>query len=341
LAQVPENENVPNIANPGISNGGNGGNNDPVNAYSSNFTVDMTACKRTFNWEQYLQNLKNGRTNSAPYTKEGCVNQTQLAVNGQLNVQKYKNFEVGQQSTKNSFGELNVLALTEQNNHSKTFQQDVNYLQKQNLDKIFTQEQLNTIFSSIDGNYSQASGMPKYYHNGHCTTKNGELKYVDEVDGEPFDPTKEGLREYVNDRDCAAPADWTTGTLDENTGETTVETSLQVYQFVYEVPYPNQQQCNQLMSDPINWFNSQQACSRFYETWQGKYVAGDDNLDNGSKFVYTDTFFGSFDDQMTQWVGWREPEVGNREDLTAEDFNGYESRAGYARNFDGYAAYEF
>ncbi len=322
------------------NNPGGGGVGIPVSAStipvaSPTFGIDMTTCGAEFDWEKFIQNNKNGIEGSTPYIQQDCVVQKGVIVDETIKVSRYADFTVGSAATKAWFGDMPVVGVfpnqgyTAQGIVDKNIQQintnfnNVDRSKISSLTNIFTQNHLNEIFSTTNGQFS--TGMPRIYstgtdtfigglyQGGWCKVENGQLKVRTDWAGKPVDPSLYG-------RDISAPL-----TSCARQGESQVEDrNLQVYQFLWTIPYPTAAQCQQW------WGVDADTCNVFYQNSLGRNLAGDTSMTNGSKLVYTFTFYGSYDDQYTKWVRWATPDIGNRANATK----------GFIRSYDGYIAYE-
>lgn len=305
---------------------------------SPTFGIDITTCFAVFDWERYMENLKNGRQ-SNPYIDKDCVRQTDLVKNEVVQKRFYKDFQIGSQETKQALGNIPVVGIFPNQGYeaqgivNKTLQQinpsfnNVDRSKLSSLTNIFTQEDLKQIYSTTNGQFT--TGIPRMFHTGPdefrtdangreiyqggwCKAENGKIMVRDKQVNRPLADNYFrflGVDKSNATATCALP------------GETAVkDKNLEVYQFLWQIPYPTGQQCQK-------WFGVNEAdCKRFYRITLGEQLAGDTNLADGESLVYAYTFYGSFDDKYTKWVRWATPDVGNRQgatDATIASFNGY------------------
>jgi len=312
---------------------------------SPTFGLDLTACRAEFDWEQYIQDSQNGIQNSAPYNDQDCVVQTGIVQDQQIQQRYYKDFAIGSAETKAAFGNDPVIGIfpntgadgntyTAQGIQDKTEQQinsnfdNVDRSKLASLTNVFTQQDLNEIYSTTGGQYT--TGIPRIYstgpdqyttnaqnqqvyQGGWCYVENGEIKVRTERQGVAFNPGLYGRDVSTPETSCA-----------RNGQDRVEDRNLQVYQFVFEIPYPTADQCNEW------WGVDAETCNTFYQNALGRQLAGDTAMDYGDRLVYAYTFYGSFDDQYSKWVRWATPDVGNRADATD----------GFIRSYNGYTAFE-
>ena len=309
---------------------------------SANFGIDMTVCFAVFDWETYVTDTEAGR-NTNPYIEKDCLFQEGVVQNQAVTVPLYKDFRVGSAETKAAIGNTPVVGVfpnggfTAQGIMDKAVQQmnssfdNVDRSKMASLTNIFTQEDLNNIFSTNGG--VPRTGMPRKFHTGPeefatnaegieifqggwCKAENGNIvvrdKQVNTVLPDRYF-TMFGVDKTDAMKTCALPGD-----------ESVLDSNLEVYQFLWEIPYPTGEQCQRF------WGVDETACKRFYRDALGKDLAGDSDLTKGERLVYSYTFYGSFDDKYTKWVRWATPDVGNR--TTATD--------AFIKSWNGYVAFE-
>jgi hypothetical protein len=307
---------------------------------SPTFGIDMTACRSTFDWNTFIADQRAGRTNTNPYIDQGCV--SQKGVNATSGV-TYASFSVGQASTKAAFGSDPVLGVFPNGNFPaqslNTYNASgqvvasrpaVDRAQASGLSSTFTAAQLNEIFSTGGAR----TGMPRIfstgpdtyttvngrqvYQGGWCQVQNGQISVRTTRAGAPFDPSLYG-------RNPADPTSACARTVNGTKLPAVEDRNLQVYQFVYEFVYPTTQQC-------ADWFGvDAETCNQFFQNRYGRDLAGDTNTNSGRRIISTYTFYGSFDDKYSKWVGWHNPDV-NGPRLQSAD--------GFVRGYDGYSVYE-
>jgi hypothetical protein len=379
-------------ANPGISTA------------SAKFDIDLTVCKKTFDWEIFLQDLNNNVPNSNPYSPSVCGPENTLRItdiksNGFIN---YNQAQVGTAQAKAFFGNDPILDIFQ--NQGRPAQSigvnspaPVDRSVASSLPSIFTTEQLNQIYSTGGAR----TGMPRLFFTGYQDANNDGIndrdvynplrKFISRASGRQvnygtcatqqpngtfiFDTNKcnkvdttnvseclingvfspnlceatyiGGICEAVNgqirvrERRAGFPYNYT---ADSNpaTPQTSCarivngqrlpaveERNLQVYQFLYEFRYPTAAQCARIPPAGVD-FNS---CIEFYQARYGRDLAGNNDLNSGSRTLSTYTFYGSFDDKNSRWVGWRNPNV----DIDTRN----NSNDSLVRGYRGFSVYEF
>jgi hypothetical protein len=259
----------------------------------------------------------------------------------QINKQRYNQFTVGQPNTKQAFGNLPVIGIFPNGNQPaqalNSF--DINGAATQsvptfdrslpaNISSIYPAGKLNTLFPQG----SARTGMPRIpntgpatfdangsWLGGFCTSQGGKIQLRNRIG-----PDARGnvftIRDFtratgtdISGKDpsdlpeiCGWPnkAPYNTPSFDLYDEGIYKDQSLEAYQFIYKIPYPaNQGECNSLFpnsfsnyNECIDWFRN-----RFSFTQTGSRT--------GNAIYYTYTFYGSWNGQYTEWVGWENPDI--------------------------------
>ena len=305
---------------------------------SSEFGLKLTACRYTFDWETYFADQEAGRTNSNPYIDQGCVSGENLDFSAG---DTYADLEVGQASTKQAFGTDPILGIYTNGDYSaqslSTYADNGSVLEEAEtyerneaaaLDSIFTTSQLDTIystggartamprlFSTGPDEYRTKANGQRVYRGGRCGVEDGEIFVRTERAGEAFNPSLYGI-------DASNPEEACARSVDGQRLDKVEEQPLKAYQFIYEFTYPSAEQCDTYFGVDEN------TCLLFFRNRYGRDLAGKGETGNRTLSVYT--YYGSFDDQYSQWVGWVNPDInGPRKD----------SDDGFVRAYDGYSVY--
>ena len=159
-----------------------------------------------------------------------------------------------------------------------------------------------------------SSKCSREYQGGWCSISGGNIVVRETRAGVAFNPSNYGKDVANPSTACARP------------GKTAVEEqNLSVYQFVYEFKYPTNAQC-------ADYFGVDAAtCRTFYQKAYGQDLAGDTDVNTGSRILSVYTFYGSIDDLYSKFVGWVNPDV-NGPRATSTD--------GFIRTYDGFSVYE-
>lgn len=317
---------------------------------STAFGINMTSCFYTFDWEAYIENLNNNRT-SAPYIEKGCIRQENVAINGEPQVRFYRDFEGGSSQARTALGNTPVLGLFE--NEGFTAQGIVNREIQQinsgfeNVDRtplsalttIFSQDELRELFPTTTGEFT--TGLPRLISTGRdeIITVDGEEVYAGgfcKIEGGRISVRTEHNGQRLSN------AFFTQNEIDRNDPTTAcalsgedrvVDQNLEVYQFLYEIPYPNAEQC-------LAWFDvDEETCKTHYRTTLGRDLAGNTNLEEGDKIISVYNFYSIFginpegrdSGTIFPFSGWKTPTVGNRE--------GAEN--GFIASYNGFKVFEF
>ncbi|NJK70688.1 MAG: hypothetical protein HC932_00235 [Thermales bacterium] len=302
------------------------------------YGIDMTACRFTFDWATYVADQRAGRTASNPYTSQGCVRQNGLnSVSGA----KYSDFSVGQVDTKTAFGSDPVLGVFPNGNQPaqslNTYKDDGTVLDSKeskdrskvaNLNSIFTSSQLSEIystggsrtgmpriFSTGADSYRTNSNGQRVYQGGWCKVENGQISVRTQRDGSNFDSSLYGRS--IND-----PVSSCARTVNGTKLASVEDRNIQIYQFLYEFKYPTAAQCD-------DFFKVDEAtCMEFFKNRYGGDLAG---KAEGSRIISTYTYYGTFNDIYTKWVGWVNPDVnGPRKNANDTFLRGYEGFSVFA-----------
>jgi hypothetical protein len=332
---------------------------NPTSAADSSTTplygINLTSCLEVFNWQQYMLDLASGITNSNPYDKFDCVREESLVVNGTRTVStnasgevtsvdynittptvgktQYRDFTVGQTSTRNAFGDLPVLGIFPNSGQPaqslNTY--DVNGTLQQSepvadrsvqsgLDSIFDTQKQDLIFTTG----GSRDGMPRIpytgqetfigdiWQGGTCTVENGRIvtrsKATNPIvrNGRNFGVEDFGFNPDDPITTCAWPDEPQHITNDVYDPEGVVKDRLlEVYQFVYKVPYPADfTECNSIFPGAFNDYNS--CISWFRERFSVPFTG----QATGDALYQTLTYYGAWNDVYERWVGWENPDVG-------------------------------
>jgi hypothetical protein len=328
---TPTNSNSTTVGTPAISS-----NKTPSS--SSNFGVDITACFYSFNWTTYVADVRAGKT-SNPYDEKGCV--TQAGVNPVAGT-KYTDFSNGQSTTKQAFGSTPVLGVFPNGNFAaqslSTYKQDGSVDQSKpvadrakadGLSSIFSANQLSTIystggaktgmpriFSTGPDQYTKNAQGQDVYQGGWCKVDAGNIVVRTERAGKTFDPSLYGRSPSTPETTCSR-------TVNGQRLPKVEDRNLQAYQFIYEFTFPTDAQCK-------DFFGVDAAtCKDYFVNRYARDLAGVTNK-SVTRTVSTYTYYGTFDDKYSQWVGWVNP-----------DPNGPRRQGsdGFVRAYDGYSVY--
>lgn len=307
---------------------------------STEFGLSITACRYTFDWDTYITDQQAGRTTSNPYIDQGCVSEEDITTG--FDGLKYSDLSVGQAATKTAFGDDVIVGVYDnggfQAQSLDTYNANGSVDQSKaqadrskaaGLDSIFTNEQLSTIFSTGGDRtamprvfstgpdeYRTLANGTRVYRGGRCAIENGRIFVRTERDGEAFNPSLYGV-------DAEDPMSSCARKVNGERLDSVEDESLKVYQFVYEFNFPNAEQCEQLVPGI-----DENTCLNFFRNRYGRDLAG--NGASGSRTLSTYTYYGSFDDQYSQWVGWVNPDI---------DGPRAQSDDGFIRAYDGYSVY--
>lgn len=278
------------------------------------------------------ENLARNGTRTVTRDASGNVTEVRYNVgNTQITRNRYADFTIGQASTKQEFGNLPVLGVFPNSGLPaqalNAFDVDgtargttptVDRSQLANLGSTFTADQLNQIYSTG----TARTGMPRIpytgpngfsgqvWTGGFCTTQNGRL--VTKTIGPDSAGNTWTVADYGEN-----PASPITTCRWPDSQETRTSTpvlfdpeglvkdqNLAVYQFIYKIPFPSSaQECNSLFP---NVFSNYDQCIGWFRERYSRALTGQAT---GNAIYYTYTFYGSFDDRYTQWVGWHNPDI--------------------------------
>jgi hypothetical protein len=329
-------------ANPGSPAVGINFNAATTPSASTKYGLQITACRYTFDWTTYLADQKAGRTNSNPYIDQGCVaTDNAVPATGYDNL-TYANFANGQASTKTAFKNDPVVGIYSNKGFAaqslNTYNFDATAKNSKaiaerdeaaGLPSIFTEAQLKEIyttggsrtaapriFSTGPDEFKTTSTGSKVYRGGRCEVKNGNISVRTKRAGEAYNPTLDGIDPADPFKACAR--------LVNGERKASVEDQMyKVYQFVYEFTYPTAEQCQ------TNFGVDGATCLTFFRNRYGRDLAGaKGNTGNRTLSVYT--YYGTFNDAYTKFVGWTNPDISGPR-ATAED--------GFVRAYDGYSVY--
>jgi hypothetical protein len=369
---------------------------------SAQFDIDLTVCKKTFDWDTFLDDLNAGITTTNPYEPQVCGAANTVRLNDVI-ANGFTRYNQGQVSTAEAnayFGNDPILGIW--NNSGRPAQNlgtgspaVTNRNVASALPNIFTADQMNTIYSTggsrtamprifstayQDANNDGVNDMDRYdnlqkfisrnsgnrvnwgtcatqtngtwqFDNSKCTKEDVNLNQC--ITNNKFDRTLcEGvyvggyceanngnirmrrLRAGFNydapsGRDPQNPNTACARTVNGTRLPAVEDRNLQVYQFVYEFEYPTAEQCGRIPPAGVD-FNS---CLEFYQERYGRDLAGNNDFNAGTRTMSTFTYYGSFDDKYSRWVGWRNPDVDTdaRENSTDPLIRGYR----------GFSVYEF
>lgn len=313
-----------------------------VSSASAEFGTQITACRYTFDWDTYIADRDAGRTNSNPYIDQGCVAMDK-AVPASYEGLKYSDFAVGQASTKQAFGDDLVVGIHQNGDFAaqslNTYNEDGSVKDSKptfnraddasSLTSIFTTQQLDTIYSSGGDRtsiprvfstgpdaYRELADGSRVYRGGRCEINNGNISVRTQRAGEDFNPSLYGI-------DASDPATSCARKVNGERLASVEDELLKVYQFVYEFKYPSAEQCTQLVAGI-----DATTCLNFFRARYGRDLAG--NGTSGNRTLSTYTYYGSFDDQYSQWVGWVNPDIAGPRSTADE---------GFLKAYDGYSVY--
>jgi hypothetical protein len=308
---------------------------------STTYGLQITACRYTFDWTTYLADQKAGRENSNPYIDQGCVaTDNTVPATGYDNL-TYASFPVGQDSTKQAFKNDPVVGIysnkgfAAQSLNTYKFDGTVNKNkaiaerdEPAALPSIFTEAQLKEIyttggartaapriFSTGPDEFRTLSNGTKVYRGGRCEVKAGNIVVRTKRAGEAYNPTLDGINPADPFKSCARQVN--------NERKANVEDQMyKVYQFVYEFTFPTAEQCQ------TNFGVDANTCLTFFRNRYGRDLAG--NATTGTRTLSTYTYYGTFNDTYSKFVGWTNPDI-NGPRAQSED--------GFVRAYDGYSVY--
>jgi hypothetical protein len=332
LAQsTPTNANTTSVATPTVAS-------TKTPSSSPVFGVDVTACFYSFNWDTYVADVRAGKT-SNPYDEKGCVTQGGVSTTSGV---KYADFSNGQANTKQALGSTPVLGIFPNGSFTaqslNTFKQDGSVDQTKQvsdrskadgLSSVFSANQLSTIystggaktglpriFSTGPDSYSKNAQGQDVYQGGWCKVDGGNIVVRTERAGKTFDPNLYGRSPSTPETTCSRTVNGTRLSKVE-------DRNLQAYQFVYEFKFPSDTQCKDFFGvDPAT-------CKDYFVNRYARDLAGVTNK-SVTRTVSAYTYYGTFDDKYSQWVGWVNP-----------DPNGPRRQGtdGFVRAYDGYSVY--
>ncbi len=332
LAQsTPTNTNTTTTATPTVA-----GNTTPSS--SPAFGVDITACFYTFNWDTYIADVRAGKS-SNPYDEKGCVIQQGVTTTAGT---KYSDFTKGEATTKQALGTTPVLGIFPNGSFAaqslSTFKQDGSADQTKQvsdrskadgLTSVFSTNQISTIystggaktgmpriFSTGPDQYTKNTAGQDVYQGGWCKVEGGNIVVRTERAGKAFDPNLYG-------RSPATPETTCSRTINGTRLPKVEDRNLQAYQFIYEFNFPNDTQCK-------DYFGVDAAtCKDYFVNRYARDLAGVTNK-SVTRTVSTYTYYGTFDDKYSQWVGWVNPDPNGPRRQGAD---------GFVRAYDGYSVY--
>jgi hypothetical protein len=305
---------------------------------SSQFGLKITACRYTFDWDTYIADQKAGRANSNPYIDQGCVSGSSSDFKTGA---KYSALEIGQPATKTAYGNDPIVGIFTNGTYKAqsldTYKTDGTALKTEaisernvvtSLNTVFTESQLNSIystggaktampriFSTGPDEYRTLADGKKSYRGGRCKVENGKISVRTKRAGQDFNPSLYGV-------DPSKPLESCAREVDGKRLATVEDQNLKAYQFVYEFKFPTAAQCQDFFQVDAT------TCLTFFRNRYGRDLAG--NSANVTRTLSVYTYFGSFDDLYSQWVGWVNPDIdGPRK--TSDD--------GFVRAYDGYSVY--
>jgi hypothetical protein len=334
-----------------------------VSVLEKDFILSITACKLRWDWtrNKYISSVAN--PDKAPEDSTNCVTEEAAYTNGVAKTDKYTSFTKVGEDAKGIFGNDKVMSIAAQD---KATTSSTNLADRTNLNKIFngtktSQGQvasLQSIFTTMP-TLPTTGGMPRMtwtgadtfteptgdskartYNGGWCSIENGVAKVRTTRAGKAFSPVGdknlEG-RDTANAESMCAPK-----------GKTTMPKGvLKVDQWLYEVPYPTEAECKAMAKD-----YSYAECQTWFQTFYGKYLAGDTDTTKGKGFIATYEFYMTLNDISTQYIGAVasiDINKSNRSTVTAANFGdakdvggdkGPEQAAGIVREWNGWSIYE-
>jgi len=308
--------------------------------------LSIKACRYTFDWATYIADRRAGVTNSNPYISQGCVEDDEVTKNGAVVKTNYNQFARG---NKTVFGNDPVLGVfpnagkPAQNNSTFTNTGAVatagTSIDRSKLptlitaNQIFTATQLDRIFSTTPAaqRTTKVTGVPRIYstgpdqfsgsvyQGGWCMVENGEIKVRMSRAGQPL---SESFLASQN-RSSTTPTTSCARTVNGTRLPSIEDRPLRVYQAIYEYTYPTASQC-------MEWFGvDATTCNTFFNNRYARDLAGD-NSGTSRRTLSVYTFYGSFDDQYSQWVGWTNPDVNGPRKSSTDAF---------VKSYDGFSVY--
>lgn len=266
-------------------------------------------------------------------TKNGSGQVTAVNYNvgaRQFSKTAYKDFEVGQANTRTAFGNLPVLGIFPNGSYSaqalnsydidgttKATVANNDRSDKAGLSSIFLNSELSQIYSTG----GDRNGMPRIPYTGadrfendtwlggFCKAEGGKLKMKNIVDGQGNVFTPADYDENVNSpiTTCRWPDSQATRTSNPvlfDPEGVVKDQNLAVYQYVYKIPYPKDKaECDTLFPKA---FSDYTKCLDWFQTRYSLPLTGSKT---GNALYYTYTYYGTFDDKYTQWVGWVNPDI--------------------------------
>jgi hypothetical protein len=170
------------------------------------------------------------------------------------------------------------------------------------------------VFSTGPDTYTTNSAGQQVYQGGWCEVKNGQISVRNTRAGKAFDASLYGRNPQDPTTACARTVNGTKLPKVE-------DRNLQAYQFIYEFKFPTDAQCQ-------SWFNTDvNTCKTFFINRYAKDLAG---ATSGSRILATYTYYGSYDDKYTKFVGWVNPDINGPRKSASDAF---------VRGYDGYSVY--
>ena len=242
----------------------------------------------------------------------------------------YKDFAIGQAATKTAFGNLPVLGIFPNGSYTaqalnsydidgtvKATVTNTDRTDKAGLSSIFLGSELSQIYSTG----GDRNGMPRIPYTGRdvfsggswlggfCKVEGGKLRMKNILDGAGNIFTPADYNENVNSpiTTCRWPDTSATRTstpvLFDPEG-VVKDQNLAIYQYVYKIPYPaNKAECDA-------WFpRAFSDYARCLDWFQTRYSLPLTGSKSGNALYYTYTYYGTFDDRYTNWVGWVNPDI--------------------------------
>jgi len=339
-AQTAPNPGTPTVGSPNIVSQAI----TTIPSASSPFGIDLTACRLSFDWVQYVADQRAGLTSSSPFVDQGCVTQLGLYQNGALQKTTYSSFTTGTPATKAAFGNDQVVAISSQNLNAynpdgslKATKTSQNRTNNTDLTQIFSANYKNRIypgggpktgipkFFSTGTNTFSTDSQGQIYDGGWCKIENGLISVRTNWAGTPINPALYGKN--VNDPSTACAMQ----------GKTTVEDrNLKAYQYLFEIKYPTNQECK-------DWFGFNDGnvaqCQTFFKNRYGGSLNG--NTTTGNRILAVYTFYATWDDggapvkngnaiTSFNFLGWENPDVNGPRKTDSDSF---------VRNYDGFSTY--
>lgn len=332
-----------------------------VSVLDKDFIVSITSCKLRWDWTRntYISSIAN--PDKAPEDSTNCATDKAAYVNGVAKADKYTGFETVGEDAKAIFGNDKIMSITAQD---KVTTSSANLADRANLGKIFSGTKtsqgqtanLQSIFTTSNP-VPTTGGMPRMtwtgpdtftgtgatqiYDGGWCSIENGVAKVRTTRAGKAYNPSTD--TKNLNGKNPASAE-----SMCAPTGETTMPKGvLRVDQWIYEVLYPTEAECKTMAKD-----YTFAECQTWFQTFYGKYLAGDTDTTKGKGFTATYEFYMTLNDISTQYIGSVasvDINKSNRKTVTAATFpdavdiggdKGPEQAAGIVREWDGWSIYE-